>query len=157
MVVLIAAALLAQTTADVEFMRVEVEWMISTLPANHPLDFASVLPWRDAALLCQLDCDRAACRDLAWDELDRKADPWPLLWGIRWGSNHVRHECDRILEGLLHRRYACRSCRGRGHGKDPREWCTSCGGVGDLRYEMRWDYEIQSYVFRKRPIDWKQR
>lgn len=167
MLTVLALTLVAQSDLDrarsLAFTEVEISWLASTGTVR---SFDSVLPWRNAELLRQLDCPSYGCRRLAQDELARMGDDAAetLIWGLHdRGRPEVVATCERLLSRL----YVCRSCGGSGRcsacqGNEDRydvycpnqcdynRRCVVCGGAIDLRWErMPYDGFRPRNLFRR--------
>lgn len=136
----LAACLVAQISsraeaADLEFRRIQVEWMADS-GAIH--DFDQVLGRREAALLRSLGCEHGNCREVAEDTLagmgNRAADA--IFWGIRAKDPDVAQRCRRLMARL----FSCRACAGRPvtlDGDGFLVWrCGTCLGAGSFLCEV---------------------
>ncbi len=115
---------------DMEFERIQIEW-IAEQRTVHSLD--EVLPWREAALIRQLDNNDPECRLLVEDELYRMGPKalTALLWGKRLNKKpHIVHMCNLLLGEL----YICPKCK-----KDRNYYCSECDGTRDMRYHKIYD------------------
>lgn len=163
--VLIVVAVLAAppTIQDIEFSRVQVEWIASTGTVHNLED---VLPRRQALLLRQLDCDHWECRELARDELaSLETDALDTLcWGTRLKRPEVVQQSERLIDLLC----VCDECGGTGvcstcwglakfTCKAECDWsrrCMKCKGAIDLRYRRTAWGEIERIdVFTGRPTE----
>lgn len=134
--------MISQSAQDIEFQKVQVDWIIST---NKIKDLEQVMSWREANVLRQLDCNDYVCRRLAKDEL-KTVRYEVLIWGMRTKNKQIVHECTLLLD----LKYICKICNGSGKCVycgpnnssckrcDWKSNCSECRGSGDTRYELKY-------------------